>query len=64
MSLSNDASEEETSIETVMAVQLKIEQEMQKRRQRLEAWRQKMLTDEATQDELKKEREDSENITG
>ena len=60
---SKDASEEETSIETVMAVQLKIEQEMQKRRQRLEAWRQKMLTDEATHDELKKS-EDSENIPG
>lgn len=67
LSESEDASQEETSIEAVMAVQLKIEQEMQKRRQRLEAWRQKMLTDEKTQEEIKKEREspeESEKKTG
>lgn len=52
-----DSADGETSIEAVKAAQLKIEEEMQKRRQRLEAWRQNLLAEEKSQEEAMKERD-------
>ena len=52
-----DKKESETSIEAVKAEQMKIEEEMKKRRERLEAWRQQRIKEEEeTKERMEEER--------